>query len=240
MFDRDNVRMGLLYLDAEGWSELIDDRWTLQVKETLENSGLDLSEEDITRVLDIVIIPKPNYNEEDNEWLKDYDALIDKDNIDFSLDESIDDSELNVTFCHDYYKDKGVRELCHRLKDNDMNAICTIAKEMNKYITDKDVIVPIPSRDGSPSNNLKIALEIQSMTDCQVDNILRGKKRDSLYDLKLKNKGDVDDKFFGFTSRTKFRRGHYILLDGVYDSGTTAYYASKATDINDIIVYAKV
>lgn len=55
------VRNGLFYLDDRGWSELIDPRWTIDVREELERSGLGLTEAEIQEICNVVIAPKPNW-----------------------------------------------------------------------------------------------------------------------------------------------------------------------------------
>lgn len=65
----DKVSQALQWLDDEGWSELIDPRWTLEVYHELQTSKLDLSDADIREALDIVIYDKPDYNPANNERL---------------------------------------------------------------------------------------------------------------------------------------------------------------------------
>ena len=55
------VRNGLLYLCDRGWSELIDPRWTIDVREELERSGLGLTEAEIIEICNVVIFPKPDW-----------------------------------------------------------------------------------------------------------------------------------------------------------------------------------
>lgn len=56
------ISKGLQYLEDRGWSELIDSRWTIDVREELEQSGLDLTEDEIIKICDIVIVPEPDWN----------------------------------------------------------------------------------------------------------------------------------------------------------------------------------
>lgn len=65
----DNVRKALLWLDEEGWSELIDERWTLEVYWQLQKSGLQLTDAEIREALEVVIYEKPDYNPANNERL---------------------------------------------------------------------------------------------------------------------------------------------------------------------------
>lgn len=67
MTSGDKVRKALQWLEDEGWSELIDSRWTLEVYDELQKSGLGLTDEDIRKALDIVIFDKPDYNPANNE-----------------------------------------------------------------------------------------------------------------------------------------------------------------------------
>ena len=65
----DKIHQALQWLDEEGWSELIDPRWTLEVYHELQTSKLDLTDADIRETLDIVIYDKPDYNPANNERL---------------------------------------------------------------------------------------------------------------------------------------------------------------------------
>lgn len=56
------ISKGLQYLDDRGWSELIDSRWTIDVREELEQSGLNLTEDEIIKICNIVIVPEPDWN----------------------------------------------------------------------------------------------------------------------------------------------------------------------------------
>ena len=56
------ISNGLRYLDDRGWSELIDSRWTLDVQEELERSGLGLTEDEIVEVCNVAIVPEPDWD----------------------------------------------------------------------------------------------------------------------------------------------------------------------------------
>lgn len=68
----DNIREMLLFLTEAGWSDLIDNRWTLEVLGTLKKKFPDVPERDIVDTLNIVIIPQPEYDPELNEFVEDY------------------------------------------------------------------------------------------------------------------------------------------------------------------------
>ena len=56
------ISKGLRYLDERGWSELIDSRWTIDVREELERSGLGLTEDEIVEVCNVTIVPEPDWD----------------------------------------------------------------------------------------------------------------------------------------------------------------------------------
>ena len=61
-----NIAEALLFLENLGWSELIDPRWTIKVKNDLLKYNPKLSNEELNYILNIVIYPKPNFNENEN------------------------------------------------------------------------------------------------------------------------------------------------------------------------------
>ena len=54
------ISNGLRYLEDRGWTELIDSRWTIDVREELERSGLGLAENEIIEICNVAIVPKPD------------------------------------------------------------------------------------------------------------------------------------------------------------------------------------
>lgn len=87
----------------------------------------------------------------------------------------------------DYYNDAGARELAHRLKDkNDLNAIEYAAKMMAKRVVSNAVLIPMPGRNGYAESMLTLANKIAEISGAKVANILVGRKRKSLYDVKKK------------------------------------------------------
>ena len=61
-----NIAEALLFLENLGWSELIDPRWNKKKKNDLLKCKPKLSNEEINYILNIVIYPKPNFNENEN------------------------------------------------------------------------------------------------------------------------------------------------------------------------------
>ena len=59
-------------MEDRGWSELIDSRWTIDVREELERSGLGLTEDEIVEICNVAIVPEPDWNTEERLDLVDY------------------------------------------------------------------------------------------------------------------------------------------------------------------------
>ena len=66
------ISNGLRYLDDRGWSELIDSRWTIDVREELERSGLGLTEDEIIEICNVAIVPEPDWDTKERLNLDDY------------------------------------------------------------------------------------------------------------------------------------------------------------------------
>ena len=66
------ISNGLRYLDDRGWSELIDSRWTIDVREELERSGLGLTEEEMIEICNVAIVPEPDWDTKERLNLDDH------------------------------------------------------------------------------------------------------------------------------------------------------------------------
>lgn len=51
-----DIKKYLLYLEKEGWSELVDSRWTYEIVMTLEDAFPDITEKEINEVLSTIIL----------------------------------------------------------------------------------------------------------------------------------------------------------------------------------------
>ena len=74
------ISNALRYLEEDrGWSDLIDPRWALDVREELELSGLGLTEEEILQACKLVMPPAPDWNTKDRlegiEWPTEQDQI---------------------------------------------------------------------------------------------------------------------------------------------------------------------
>jgi predicted amidophosphoribosyltransferase len=97
--------------------------------------------------------------------------------------------------------------------------------------------VPIPSRNGVATNTLVLALRIAEITGASCVDVLEGVARASLYDLKSNNK-KVDSGFFGFYTSEPPPNDKIILIDSIYDTGSTIKAASEHFSDCSALVYA--
>jgi hypothetical protein len=56
MYNKDYIREGLLCLQEEGWSDLIDSRWEDEVVNEIKTRIPNISDEDLNEILKIVLI----------------------------------------------------------------------------------------------------------------------------------------------------------------------------------------
>lgn len=156
------------------------------------------------------------------------------------MEKKFDMDEVKVVACRDYLWDWGAKELSHQIKDGSMEAIRQAANDMSWKIGCLMTLVPVPSRNGIAEQTLLLARELERITGCRVADILKGRKRESLYELKKRDPEFVpQDEFFGFHTDYEGSRFGMVLLDNVYDTGATAMAAAKATGINNVLVYAR-
>ena len=146
--------------------------------------------------------------------------------------------DKDIIYCHDYYSDPDVRETAHLIKDGNISAIYKAAKEMATMVSSKDILVPIPSRSGKATTTLLLTKAIARLSRARVANVLIGKNRQALYDLKRTGK-KVDDSFFGYSSINSPKRGNIILVDNVYATGATANAAANDFPTAKVLVYAR-
>lgn len=143
----------------------------------------------------------------------------------------------NIYYCADYYGTEGAREISHSFKNNNKEAINIMAREMSKYINSNDSIIPVPSRNGIATNTLELANSLSKLTGAKVFNILKGKPRDSIYYIKKRGE-DLSYIDFGYKLIDDIP-SNPVLIDGVYDTGTTLRNVLKLIPDARIVVFAK-
>lgn len=96
-----------------------------------------------------------------------------------------------------YYHTKGVREICHDVKNTSSNkdAILTMAEHFSdmNILDESCIIIPAPQHYGYADYTLQIAERVSKATGAKILDILKCHPRDMLYDLKKQGKGNVGD-----------------------------------------------
>lgn len=145
-------------------------------------------------------------------------------------------ADSKVEYCHEYYE-ADVPEICHAAKDGDPEAIGLMASEMAKLVRPGTTLVPVPGRTGRATMTLRLADLIAGMVpDTTVADVLRGKPRPSLYELK-KNGCAVSADMLGLELKGD-AAGAVMLVDNVVATGTTALAARRLLPGARMLAYA--
>lgn len=143
---------------------------------------------------------------------------------------------MRLLYCCNYYPDG--RELAHRVKDGDLEAIQQVARIMAPMVPNGVVLVPMPSHFGMATDMLDLAMAIGRITENSVENILRCCSRESMYYLK-KQGVDISGRDLGMY-KTQEPSATPCIIDNVYDTGVTMKNALKVFGEGIGLVFAKV
>lgn len=121
---------------------------------------------------------------------------------------------------------KETRRLCRKVKEGDLKALDEAAEALSSILPENSVLVPMPGRFGYAAYTLMLAIRIAMKRGFKVENCLRGETRDGLCETKREGKKPTEPKFWKQYRPTKGKR--HVLIDNVYDTGTTARAAEKA------------
>ena len=156
-------------------------------------------------------------------------------------DRTIDVEVDGIRFIsHGHYYDGINNWLCHKLKENDPQAIAYCARQLAKMLPENAVIIPIPGHHGFALQTLYLARAIneQSGGIIPVANVLKGNCRVSNYQAK-KEGHLLSAEELGFRQVAPLPKGKVpYLLDNVVDTGTTAKAAIKALGGGVVLSYA--
>lgn len=156
-------------------------------------------------------------------------------------DRAIDMEVDGIRFIsHGHYYDGINNWLCHKLKENDPQAITYCARQLVKMLPETAVVVPIPGHHGFALQTLYLARAIneQSGGIIPVANVLKGNSRMSNYQAK-KEGSLLPAEELGFRQVAPLPKGKVpYLLDNVVDTGTTAKAAINALGGGIVLSYA--
>ena len=144
-------------------------------------------------------------------------------------------ADSRCTYCHEYYTGDA-REMCHAAKEGDLEAIMRMAREMSRYVSPGDTLVPIPSHTGRATMTLELAKQIAWNSGARVEDVLIGSSRKSLYELKREGV-QVPEGFFGLRL-VRPVEGRIWLVDNVVATGSTAREALKLLPGARVLSYA--
>ena len=156
-------------------------------------------------------------------------------------DRTIDVEVDGIRFIsHGHYYEGINNWLCHKLKENDPQAIAYCARQLAKMLPENAVVIPIPGHHGFALQTLYLAKAIneQSGGIIPVANVLKGISRVSNYQAK-KDGHPLSAEELGFHQVRTLPKGKVpYLLDNVVDTGTTAKAAVKALGGGIVLSYA--
>lgn len=139
-----------------------------------------------------------------------------------------------IMSCGLYYETKGLRELCHAVKQRNDDAMTTAAECLSDvvsiYSLDGFHIIPIPNHSGKAEYTLEILRRLKRLRDITIDDILVGSPHETMYDTKKSGNPLSKDKF-GFRITRDIMARNTILFDNVIGSGTTYFAAMEAIGI---------
>lgn len=141
-------------------------------------------------------------------------------------------TKAQVHCLHDYYNTPGARELAHRVKENDPEALLAVAEAMagELSIEPSSTLIPVPSSSGEATNNLVIAWLIAKKLGVEVSDCLRGTSRKPLYAMKKEGHeaSAIPGDFFGYHFIGEGEpAGICYLIDVVVGTGATLQAASS-------------
>ena len=139
---------------------------------------------------------------------------------------------------HGHYYDGINNWLCHKLKENDPQAMEYCARQLARMLPENAVVIPIPGHHGYALQTLYLARAIsaQSGGSIPVANVLKGNSRVSNYQAK-KEGHHLSAEEFGFRQVRSLPKGKVpYLLDNCVDSGETAKAAYRALGEKGIIL----
>lgn len=128
-----------------------------------------------------------------------------------------------------------LRKLSKDVKKNDCTAIAMAALLLSHIITPNSVIIPLPQSSGKAEYTLELAKTIKVIRqDCEVIDILSGRSRKKLYDIK-KSRTSLKGVKTGIkvsedagSKETLESNPNIFLLDNVVNTGFTYNRARKA------------
>lgn len=122
----------------------------------------------------------------------------------------------------DYYATPNVRELCHKAKYGDPEALLKIAEVLASNVGSNDTITPVPNRKGESGVMAIVCGHISRLTGCTVWDGLQGVVRPSQYEAKKKGAPlTIADLGLSLKGPPPPSTDRHLIVDIIQDTGTT-------------------
>lgn len=146
----------------------------------------------------------------------------------------------NIYSNNNYYMNRDVRGIAHRLKKGDNVAMETAAKDMVKTIPDNAILIPMPSSPGHATYTKTLSDEIAKLNpSLEVHDVMKGAKRDKLFDIKKTGNYEQDKDYFGFRLTGEIPSDRPVFfVDNILATGQTYVHAKDLIPDAKIAVYA--
>ena len=148
---------------------------------------------------------------------------------------------IDVQYAKEY--DGEAKQIAHGIKEGDISSIDLAAVEMVKLVKDGDILIPIPSRTGKATTSLALANRIAELAGKgKVADVLTGKERESLYNIKKEGKELPKASELEFVLKNQEvlnGNNRVVFVDNVMGTGTTLEAAVELIPNATALVYAK-
>ena len=148
---------------------------------------------------------------------------------------------IDVQYAKEY--DGEAKQIAHGIKEGDISSIDLAAVEMVKLVKDGDILIPIPSRTGKATTSLALANRIAELAGKgKVADVLTGKERESLYNIKKEGKELPKASELEFVLKNQDvlnGNNRVVFVDNVMGTGTTLEAAVELIPNATALVYAK-
>jgi predicted amidophosphoribosyltransferase len=130
------------------------------------------------------------------------------------------------------------RRIALGIKRRDAAVLQRAALDMAPFVPAGAVLVPAPSHHGHATDMLELVQVLARLTGSVVADVVTGNPRPSVRMLKWLGR-PIEPELFGFMASDR-PSGPLLVVDNVYDTGTTANALAHLLQADGILVHSKV